>query len=357
MADPRVEAYARLLVDYCVKAQPGWQVLILSTPLARPLVEEVARQVGRRGAYALTRIDFPSTATAWAREAPEELLGVLPEIDRYAHAHSNAEIVIRAPENTRDEAALPAVRKNLLRKAAQPVLRRRQSVDVAWITCVYPTAALAQEAGMSLDAYADFVYGACLLDWPEEGRRMRKVADRFDRANQVRVVADGTDLTMSLASRHGRVGEGYGNMPGGEVFYSPTEDSANGVVAFDEYPQVWGGEDVEGIRLAFRAGAVVEASARRGEDILLRTLDADAGARVLGELGLGCNPHIQRYTRNILFDEKMYGTIHLALGSGFPRLGGTNVSSIHWDMIKDMRRGSRIYCDGEVVQENGVWSF
>lgn len=357
MADDRMDAYAHLLVDYCIKVQPAWQVLVLSTPLARPLVEAVAREIGRRGAYALVRLNFPSAEVTWAREAPEVLLGELPAIDRHQHENSDAEIVIRAPENVREEAALDAGRKNLLRKAMRPVIARRQAVLVPWITCVYPTLALAQEAGMSLAEYEDFVFGACLLDWPEEGRRMRRVADRFDRARTVRVVGDGTDLTMSLEGRSGRVGEGYGNMPGGEVFYSPIENSANGVVAFNDYPAVTGGEEVEGIRLVFRDGRVVEASAERNEALLLRTIDADAGARVLGEIGLGCNPHIQRHTKNILFDEKMYGTIHLALGSGFPRLGGKNESSVHWDIIKDMRRGGQIFCDGELAQQDGIWVF
>jgi aminopeptidase len=353
----RADDYARLLVDYCIKVQPGWQVLVMSTPLARPLVQAVVQQIARRGAYALVRLNFPSTEVAWAREAPEALLGEMPSIDRHQHESSNAEIVIRAPENVREEASLDAGRKNLLRKAMRPVIARRQAVLVPWITCVYPTPALAQEAGMSLAEYEDFVYTACLLDWPEEGRRMRRIADRFDRAATVRVVADGTDLTMSLAERRGRVGEGYGNMPGGEVFYSPIEDSANGVVTFNDYPAITGGEEVDGIRLVFRDGRVVDASAQRNETLLLRTIDADAGARVLGEIGLGCNPHIQRHTKNILFDEKMYGTIHLALGSGFPRIGGKNESSVHWDIIKDMRRGGQILCDGELVQRDGIWVF
>lgn len=357
MTDARVTDYAHLLVDYSLKVRPGWQVLVLASPLARPLIEEVVRQVARKGAYALTRVDFPSTGIVWARDAPEALVGEMASIDRHAHEHSDAEMIIRAPENTREESALSPERKNLVRRAQRPAVARRQAVAVPWITCVYPTPALAQDAGMHFDEYADFVYRACLLDWPEEGRRMRRVADRFDRADDVRIVSEGTELWLSLAGRRGRVGEGYGNMPGGEVFYSPVEDSADGVVTFYEYPAVWGGEDVEGIRLVFRGGKVVEASARRGEELLLRTIDADAGARVLGELGLGCNPHIQRFTRNVLFDEKIHGTIHLALGSGFPRIGGTNVSSIHWDIVKDMRRGTRIYCDGEIVQQDGRWLF
>lgn len=355
MSDHRIQAYARLLVEYCLDVRPGWQVLIQTTPLARPLVEEICRQVGRRGAYALQRIEWRSARIAWAQDAPTDMLGAMPGIDAFAHERSDGEIVVLAPENTREDQALPADRRLGLRRAAAPVMRRRQAVGVAWVSCIFPTPALAQEAGMSLGEYADFVYGACLLDWKAEGRRLRRLADRFDRAHDVRLEGAGTDVRLSISGRRGRVGEGYGNMPGGEVFYSPIEDSAEGTITFGDFPALWEGEDVEGVRLRFAGGRVVDASARRGEELLLRTLETDDGARVLGELGLGYNPHIQRFSRNILFDEKMDGTIHLALGSGFPSIGGANVSSIHWDLIKDMHRGGRIYCDGELVQRDGVW--
>lgn len=355
MSDPRIEAYARLLVEYCLDVRPGWQVLIQTTPLARPLVEELCRQIAARGAYALQRIEWRSARIAWAQQAPSDLLAAMPPIDGLAHERSDGEIVVLAPENTREDRALPPDRRLRLRQAAAPVMRRRQAVNVAWISCVFPTPALAQDAGMSLAEYTDFVYGACLVDWKAEGRRMRRLADRFDQAQEIRLEGAGTDLRLSIAGRRGRVGEGYGNMPGGEIFYSPVEDSAEGTVAFGDYPMVWDGEEVEDVHLRFAGGRVVDASARRGEELLLRTLETDDGARALGELGLGHNPRIRHFTRNILFDEKMEGTIHLALGSGFPSIGGRNVSSIHWDLIKDMRAGGRIYCDGELVQRDGVW--
>ncbi len=355
--DDRVRAYADLLVDYCLKVQPRWQVLVRATPLARPLVEELVRAIARRGAYPLVRLEDEETALAWALEAPDSLAGEMAPIERYVDDHIDGEIFIRAPANTRAESLLPPARRTLLRQAQRPVQARRQSARVPWITCVYPTEAYAQDAGMALSEYAAFVFDACLIDWAAEGRRMRPIADRFDRADEVRITAEGTDLRLRLGDRHGWVGEGYGNMPGGEVFYSPIEDSATGVIAFGEYPAIWAGEEVEGIRLVFDSGRVVEASARRGEALLQQTLETDAGARVLGEMGLGCNPRIQRHTRNTLFDEKMAGTMHLAVGSGFPSIGGRNVSSIHWDMVKDLRRGGRIFCDGEVVQENGRWVF
>jgi aminopeptidase len=184
---------------------------------------------------------------------------------------------------------------------------------------------------------------------------MRHLADRFDRAETVRIAGEGTDLTLSLKGRTAMVDDGHFNMPGGEFFYSPVEDATEGTVTFAEYPAMYMGQEVEGVRLRYEGGRVVEASARRGEEFLLKILDRDAGARVLGELGIGCNPGIQQHMKNVLFDEKMNGTIHMAIGAGFPFLGGTNESSVHWDMVKDLRNGGQIFCDGELVQENGVW--
>jgi aminopeptidase len=171
----------------------------------------------------------------------------------------------------------------------------------------------------------------------------------------VRIVAGGTDLRLSLAGRHGAIDDGHLNVPGGEVFYSPVEDSAQGTVSFTEFPAFYEGRELRGIRLRFEDGAAVEASAQSEEEFLRETLGTDDGARRLGELGFGCNPGVTRYMRNVLFDEKMNGTVHLALGNGFEFIGGTNESAIHWDIVKDLRDGGRLYADGELVQENGEW--
>jgi aminopeptidase len=355
MPDPRVEAYARLLVERSIDVQPGWQVLVTSSPLARPLVEQVVRAIARRGAYSLTRLSYDSIGLAWATEAPEDLLAELAPVERRTYEEIDAYIHISAPENTRELSALPPARHALLGKAQRAFMQRRLSLQMPWVGCQYPTPALAQDAGMSLGAYEDFLYGACLLDWDEEGRKMRHLSDRFDRAETVRIAGEGTDLTLSLKGRTAMVDDGHFNMPGGEFFYSPVEDATEGTVTFAEYPAMYMGQEVEGVRLRYEGGRVVEASARRGEEFLLKILDRDAGARVLGELGIGCNPGIQQHMKNVLFDEKMNGTIHMAIGAGFPFLGGTNESSVHWDMVKDLRNGGQIFCDGELVQENGVW--
>ncbi|MBA3366239.1 MAG: aminopeptidase [Actinobacteria bacterium] len=359
MADPRIEQYARLLVERCVDVQPGWQVLVRSQPAARPLVEEVTRQIARRGAYALTRLSFNSVGVdpVWAKEAPEDLLRQLAPIEVYAVENADCLMSIVAPENTRDGSDVPAERLGLVRQAVRPHSRAFSSGEKPWVGCQYPTNALAQDAGMTFGEYEEFLYGAVLIDWDEEERKMRKVADRFDGATEVRIEGEGTDISFSLAGRNGLVSGAGANMPSGEVFYSPVEESVQGVVSFTEYPACYAGHQVGGVRLRFEGGRVVEASAESDEDFLLKTLDTDEGARGLGEFGIGCNPGIQRHTRNTLFDEKIYGTIHFAVGNGWEFLGGKNVSAVHWDMVKDLRRGGRILCDGEPVQEDGRWLF
>jgi aminopeptidase len=361
VADARVQEYARLLIERSIDVQPGWQVMVISQPPARPLLEEVVRLIARRGAYPIVRFSYLMEQlpfmTLFAEEAPIEVLAKPAPADQQVWDSIDAWMLLGAPENTREGADLPAERRNTLASAHSDFLQRRLRMEIPWVTCRFPCPALAQDAGMSLKAFEDFLYGAVLLDWDAEGEKMKKIADRFDQASEVRIVGVETDLKFSLEGRHGEVDDGHANMPGGEVFYSPVEESTEGVVSFIEYPAYQEPDLVEGVRLVYRDGKVVEASASANEEALLTKLDRDEGARVLGEFGIGCNPGIQRYMKNTLFDEKMYGTIHLAVGAGLPTIGGKNQSSLHWDMVKELRNGGRIECDGEVVQENGEWTF
>ena len=359
MADVRVRELAELLVTRCLDVQPRWQVTVRASPLARPLVQEVARAIARRGAYYLPRINWgPERFRAdldWALEAPLELLGELPPIERYQVEHENARLTIRAPEDVHAGAELDPKRRRLLQQAGEPASRRARALDVRWALVEYPTEAAADAAGMSLGEYTDFVFDACLLDWDAEEERMRAIKARFDAAGSVRIVGEGTDLTIGIEGREGVVSAGFRNMPDGEVFYSPVEDSAEGAIAFAEFPAVYLGHDVVGARLVFHNGEVVEATADEGQDFLRQVLATDAGAKRLGELGLGCNPRITRFTRNVLFDEKIDGTVHLAVGASYTYTGGTNESAVHWDMVKDLRPGGELYADDELVQSDGRW--
>ena len=358
MPDPRVEEYAEILVDRCLTIEPGHQVIVSGSPLAAPLLKEIARQIARKDAYPLLRLSIdggPLTPLEWSTEAPLERLATPAPVTVHEWEQADALIAVDAPRNVRDRSALAQERQALLQAGSRPLIGRMLEGTLQWTGCQFPCPALAQEAGMSTEEFEDFLYGAVLLDWEAERERMQRYCDRFDAADVVRIVGADTDIRLSLAGRSGKV-DAYGaNVPGGEFFFSPVEDSAEGVIRFSEFAGSWGGRDMDDIRLRFEGGRVVEASSRTNEDFLLKTLDTDDGARRLGELGIGCNPGITRYMKNTLFDEKIDGTIHLALGNGFPFIGGTNESTIHWDIVKDLREGGRIELDGEVVQENGSW--
>jgi aminopeptidase len=356
MRDPRLEQYARILIEDCLSVQPGWQVLVSAPSLAGPLIDELASQLGARGAYALVRQSVLG-GIPWILAAPEELLKVPAPIEVHVLENVDALISISAPENTREASAVPPERMGLVQSGFRPSMERIYNNELPWVGGNYPTPALAQDAGMSLRDYEDFLYGACLLDWDAERERMSRYAERFDAAEEVRIVGAETDLTLSLAGRQGKVDAGGANMPGGEFYFSPVEDSAQGTIAFIEFPAPYAGREVSGIRLRFEAGKIVDASADSHEDFLLAMLDRDDGARRLGELGIGCNPGITRFMKDTLFDEKIDGTVHLAIGNGLPEIGGTNHSEIHWDIVKDLRPGGQILLDGEVVQEDGAWAI
>jgi aminopeptidase len=357
MSDARVQDYAKLLVEQCLDVQPGWQVVVSGGVLARPLLEEVNALLGRRGAYAIQRLSLngASVNVRWVQEVPMELLDNPSPIETHVFHEADAWIGVEAPENTRELAGVDPERLGRFQAGVRPHVERVFTYDLKWVGCQFPTAALAQDAGMSLAEFEDFLYGACLLDWDAERERMSRYAERFDAADEVRIVADETDITFSIAGRTGFVDAGGANIPGGEFFFSPLEDSASGTIGFTEFPAVYAGREVKGIRLRFEEGTVVDASAEANEEFLVEMLDLDDGSRRVGELGIGCNPRITQYMKNTLFDEKIDGTVHLALGNGLPEVGGENVSQLHWDIVKDLRNGGRIELDGELVQENGKW--
>jgi aminopeptidase len=359
MPDARDRAYADLIVDGCLGVQAGWQVLVGGNPQARPLLEEVCGAVARRGAYALLRISFEgflAQSLNWVENAPLDLLALPAPLVAHEIESVDALLFVSAPDNTRASAGIDSERMGTLQAAYRPASRRIMNHDIPWVACQYPTAALAQEAGLSSEDFSDLLYGAVLLDWAAEGERMRGIAAHFDAASEVRIVGEETDLRLSVEGRTMKVDALGANLPGGEFFGCPVEDSAEGEISFADFPAVYRGRELTGIRLRFAGGRVVDASAASNEAYLIETLDTDDGARRLGELGIGCNPGITRYMKNTLFDEKMNGTVHLALGNSYTNLGGTNESAIHWDLVKDLRPpGSRIELDGVVVQSDGVW--
>ena len=353
--DPRVDEYARLLVERSVGVQPGWQVCLRGTHLGRPLIEAVIEQVARIGAYPLLNLSFESIGGPFAREAPIDVLREAAPLQQRIWRESDAVISIWAPESTDEGADLSDERKAASQEAMRPLRERTMAMAVPWVIAEYPTPATAEEAGMTFEELETFIFDAVLLDWDAEAARMRAIADVFDAAETVQIVGSGTDLTLSLAGRTGAVDDGHINMPGGEVFYSPVETSAAGTIAFEEFPAVYYGNEVVGARLVFEDGLIVDATAEAGEEFLVHTLETDEGSRRLGELGIGCNPGIQRFMKHVAFDEKIDGTVHLAVGNSYTSTGGTNRSAVHWDIVKDLRVGGRLYADGALVQENGRW--
>ena len=353
--DARTDEYARLLVERSIGVQAGWQVAVRGNHLGRPLIEAILEQVARKGAYPILQLSFEHLGGPFAREAPVELLRVPAPLQKRIWEEVDGIISVYSPESSHEGSDLSEERQAAVQEMMAPLRKRTMALDVPWVIAEWPVESLAADAGMTLAEYEEFIFGAVLIDWDAAAERMQGIAAAFDAADEVRLEAAGTDLTLSLAGRTGSVDDGHVNMPGGEVFYSPVEESAAGVIEFGEFPAVYYGTEVEGARFVFEGGRIVDASARTNEQFLLQTLDTDDGARRLGELGIGCNPGIQRYMKNVGFDEKIHGTVHLADGNSYSFTGGRNVSAIHWDIVKDLRAGGRIYADGRLVQENGAW--
>jgi aminopeptidase len=351
------DAFAALLCDWCVEPAPSEQVVISTSTLALPLVRALHREVLERDAWPLMRIAPPWLTADFYAHARALHLDGFPPTDLSDAQAADAHIGIMAPANTR---ALTGVDPALITRAA----RARRPVQEArlasrWCGTIWPTPALAQQAGMSEAAYAAFVRGALFLDqtdpvgaWRDLSARQARLVARLSRAEEIRIQAEGTDLRLNVGGRTWINSDGRHNMPSGEVFTGPHEDSAQGTIRFT-VPSSPGGVDVTGVELTFEAGQVVRAQADRGQDYLKSALATDPGARFLGELGIGSNPGIERATGSILLDEKMAGTIHLALGRSYPETGGTNRSALHWDMICDLRQGGTLAADGQVVNESG----
>jgi aminopeptidase len=355
MIDPA--AFARLLAGYCLEVEAGQQIVVRSTSLAGPLLLELQREILERDAWPLLRVELPGQTAGYFRHARDAHLDGYAGLAFEEAKKADASLAIQAPENTR---ALAAIDPERLRRAAvgrEPV--RKAALKRRWCITVWPTEALAQEAGLPLAAYAEFVGRALFLDKPDPvaawaGLRefQAGLATRLEKAREIRIEADGTDLALTVKGRSWVNSDGRRNMPSGEVFTGPLETSANGRIRFD-IPSSPAGVHVSGVELVFRDGEVVEARAEQGDAYLQRALATDDGARRLGELGIGTNFGIDRPSGTILFDEKIGGTVHLALGRSYPETGGRNESALHWDLICDLRRGGRLLADGEVVQEGG----
>lgn len=355
MQDNRLQKAAKVLVDYSTRVKKGDRVVISSQIGASPLALAVYRLCLQRDAYPVIRCTVPGANYMFFKHAKNHQLMRFPKVAMYEVKNTDVFIHLYASFNTRELASINPKRLALRSKVMKPISRWR-SDKTRWVLFDYPTRAFAQEAGMSIWEYEDFVFEAIDHDWKKFRKRLHKLASIVNKAKHARIVGggqDGTDVEMSLA--HGRcvAGDGTFNMPGGEIFTAPDKFSVNGKIHFD-FPSVRYGTVVRDIRLEFKKGKAVKATASSGQNLLRTMLKMDAGASYVGELGIGCNYKIQRQTNNTLFDEKIGGTIHLALGNAYPECNGKNKSALHWDLIKDLRKkGSAIYLDGKLFQKDG----
>ena len=363
MKDPRLIKLADLLVNYSVKVQPDEWVLINGHMVAEPLVSEVLRAVLQAGGHPQVLLGSDDIAEYSLRYAGEEQLKWISPTTKMLYEKADVLIALRAFDNTRHLSGIDSKKQQLSAQAKQELMQiymeRSATGDLRWTLTQFPCPAYAQDADMSLRDYEDFVYSATYCDkddpvaeWMRIHDEQQKVVDWLNGKKLVTVKSPNVDLSLSIEGRTFINSDGSHNMPSGEVFTGPVEDSVNGWVEYT-YPAIEKGKEVEGIRLEFKDGKVVKAKAEKNEEFLLAMLDSDEGSRYLGEFAIGTNYGIQKFTKSILYDEKIGGSFHMALGAGYPETGSKNVSAIHWDMICDIREDSEIRVDGELLYKDG----
>ncbi len=363
MRDDRVDALAQILVRYSTKVKKGDVCSIASSSAAEPLVQAIYEEILRAGGLPIMQLQTSGAQAAFFELANDEQLDWVPPTTEWTVENADVHISVMASLNTRELSHADPKKQARHQKARRTVMetsmRRSAEDDYRWALTLFPTHAYASEAGMSLPAYEDFYYAACLAvdgdpvtAWRRQSDEVRRLTEWIQDKEEVRIQAEGTDITLGVAGRNWIACVGEHNMPDGEFFTGPVEDAVNGEICFT-FPASYGGRTVSGVCLRFEDGKVVDATAEQGEEFLTEMLNTDAGARRLGELGIGTNFGIATGPKEILRDEKIGGTVHMAVGMAYPESGGTNSSAVHWDMVCDLRRGGSITVDGEELQRDG----
>ncbi|MBI4772167.1 MAG: aminopeptidase [Chloroflexi bacterium] len=366
MPDPRVSKLAQVLVHYSLDLQPGDQFVLRTSPLAEELNLAVYREAVLAGAHTTILMSLPGAEELFYKHASEAQLDYVSPIRRLIAETFDASLYIEAEHNTRELTGVGPARQSRVSRAGREVstifLERSARQELRRALTVYPTHAMAQEADMGLTDYQDFVYGAGLLDqpdpvalWKHEGDRQRELIRWLAGRDQATLKGSNIDLRLSIKERTFIEADGRYNFPDGEIFTGPVEHSVSGWVRF-AYPAIYGGQEVTDIELWFEDGKIVKEKANKGQELLTALLNTDEGSRYLGEWGIGTNYMIRRFTKNMLFDEKMGGTIHLAVGASYPETGGKNESGIHWDMLCDMAQGE-ITVDGDLFYKDGQFAI
>ena len=372
MTDSRISKFAEILVQHSARVVPGDRILLEGTTAAEPLLRELYIQILEKGGIPHLMMALPGTMPFSQDEmfltyAKDTQLDFVPTFYKMAYEQFEGRIRIHSATNTRGTTNIDPAKIQRRGKATSVIteaqFRRGGAGEFKWVTTLFPTEAYAQDASMSLKEYEDFVFGAVhaneadpIAFWKSVEVKQQSAVDFMKGKNQVILRGPNVDLTLSVKGRTFMNSFGTFNMPDGEIYTGPVEDSVNGWVKFT-YPANYGGTSVEGAELTFSNGRVTTAKADKNQDFLLKTLDTDAGSRSLGEFAIGTNFDIQQFTGNILFDEKIGGSFHMALGAGYPETGSRNKSAIHWDMICDMRTDSEILVDGELFYKNGQFVF
>ena len=372
MTDSRVQNYAKILVEHSARVAPGDRILIEATTAAEPLVRELFIQILEKGGIPHPMVALPgmmpfSQDELYLTYASDTQLDFVPTFYKLAYDQFEGRIRVHSATNTRGTTNIDPDKAQRRGKALSSIteaqMRRGGEGKFKWVTTLYPTDGYAQDAGMSLKEYEDFVFGAVhaheadpIAYWNSTAADQQRAIDFLADKNQVVLRGPNVDLTLSIKGRKFTNSIGVYNMPDGEIFTGPVEESVNGSVKFT-YPAIYGGVAVEGAELTFSNGRVSSAKAEKNQDYLLKMLESDQGARFLGEFAIGTNRDIDRFTGNILFDEKINGSFHMALGAGYPETGSKNKSAIHWDMICDMRQDSEILVDNQPFYKNGQFVF
>ncbi len=363
MADIRVERLADLIANYSVQVKENQEVFIIGPFVSFPLVEQIYKYVLLAGAYPSVMFQDDRLTDAQFLFGKDHQLEHVPPLSRFTMQKADILIRVKAEKNPKHLANMVPEK---IQKYMKPQIelsdimtQRIKKGELAWTLLPFPTDSMAQEASMSLLEYQDFVYAACFAnkedpkkEWKKVSKMQERIVNYLEKKSELHIVGEDTDITFAAGGRTWINADGKKNMPDGEVFTGPHEDSAEGTIRFT-FPAIFTGNEVEDIKLTFKKGVVTEARAKKGEEFLNSILKVDEGARKVGEVAIGTNYEITRFTKDILFDEKMGGTIHLAVGRSIAETGGEVTSAVHWDMLKDMKKGGKIFADGELFYENG----
>ena len=347
--DPRILRIAKLLLEYSCKVKKRDVVQVLADMPAKPLALELEKQILLKGAYPIIHWQVDKQAFIYYKYASKEQLKKFPKISMYEMQNTDAIIIIHSPKDKKELANIKAEKISLKQKATRLITNER--LKKRWVVFCYPNAAFAKDAGMSLRKFKNFVFSACLIDWKKFSSRLRKATSLINKGKQVRILGKDTDLSFSIAGRKAIVGDGTFNMPDGEIFTAPKEETVDGHIYFN-FPRYIFGKEVSGIYLEFKKGKLVKVKAKKNLDKLKALLATDKGSSRIGEFAFGMNPKIKRYIHELLFDEKIDKTIHLALGNAYKECKGKNKSAIHLDIVKDMKKG-KVFMDNRLIYKNG----